>query len=88
MKIQDLINVETLHGAGFDKVREVHAQESEDYFGNPVYLIWILMDSSLQDEDFRLKKLSPMLDWAYARAWEFGAKANGRWRRLFEPLLG
>ena len=72
MKIEDLINVQTLHDAGFDKVREVHADESEDYVGNPIYVIWILLDSSLKDEDFRLQKMAPLRDWAYARAWKFG----------------
>ncbi|BCM91612.1 hypothetical protein IAD21_03487 [Abditibacteriota bacterium] len=72
--IGELLSVDEFHGAGFDKVREVHVEEDEDYYGNPIYQIWILMDSSLRDEDFGLQKLGSMRDWAYKRAWVFGAE--------------
>jgi len=72
MKIGDLINVETLHEAGFDKVREVHISQGEDYFGDESFLIWILMDDALSDEELGLKFISSMRDWVYDRAWEFG----------------
>lgn len=72
MKIEDLINVNTLHEAGFDKVREVHISQGEDYDGDQSYFIWLLLDDELSDEDLRWKHIEPMSRWAYARAWEFG----------------
>lgn len=72
MKITDLINLDTAHEAGFDQVREVHISQGEDYFGGESFFIYFLLDDSLLDEELGLKQLSPLRDWAYERAWQFG----------------
>ena len=72
MKITDIINVQTLHEAGFDLVREVHIAQGEDHDGDESYEIWLLLDDELTDEQLGLKPLAPMREWVKNRAWEFG----------------
>ena len=62
MKITDLINLETLREAGFDRVREVHISQGEDYVGDESFFIYFLLDDILTDEELGLKHLSPLRD--------------------------
>lgn len=72
MKIEDLINVGTLQGAGFEQVREVHISQGEDYDGDESYFIWLLLDDELTDEELELKPLAPLREWVQSAAWQFG----------------
>ncbi len=72
MKIEDLINVQTLHDAGFDKVREVHISQGGDYDGDESFFIWLLLDDELSDDELGWNAMEPMMRWAKNLAWEFG----------------